>query len=409
MKKLVCAALALAFLLAWPAGRAFAALLPAPQSALRSQTAQEYVFNVESPLIASYETQRTERLAALRKTATDAQIAASGYASLLFPAGLLCEASAEGGAFVPVRLYPPAQTEIALSLTADVLPALAAAGQYRNEAFSFSLRFTGAADTDVGYVALSDPGEAFCFSCPASRYIEYRLPDGADNGRNPSFLFGEPGAPLRLADPVKPGWLFDGWQTADGAYVETVPTDLPHVVLTARFTPRTYRITYVLTTREGFFTRVPNDANPKQYTCGEETPLYDLPPAIGSLTAPKDYVFRGWYETPDYSGDPVTAIPPERTGDVILYAKWLTEDEALAEDVALAGWGDLNEDGKVTAADARLALRSAVGLETLPDALIARADFARLGTLNAGCARTLLRVAVGLETMPEVLKAYGRI
>lgn len=61
--------------------------------------------------------------------------------------------------------------------------------------------------------------------------------------------------------------------------------------------------------------------------------------------------------------------------------------------------GDVNLDGRVTAADARLALRRAVGLETYAeDSVQFRAgDVTRDGRITAADARRILRGAVGLE------------
>ena len=63
--------------------------------------------------------------------------------------------------------------------------------------------------------------------------------------------------------------------------------------------------------------------------------------------------------------------------------------------------GDLNKDGKINAADARLALRLSVKLETLEglDIPFEVADVDFDGNIKASDARTLLRVAVALETL----------
>ena len=61
--------------------------------------------------------------------------------------------------------------------------------------------------------------------------------------------------------------------------------------------------------------------------------------------------------------------------------------------------GDVDDDGAVTAADARLALRAAVSLETIEKggkAFIC-ADTDEDGTITASDARTILRIAVGLK------------
>lgn len=39
------------------------------------------------------------------------------------------------------------------------------------------------------------------------------------------------------------------------------------------------------------------------------------------------YIFDGWYESPDYSGSPVTSIPATSTGDKEYWAKWLVRVE----------------------------------------------------------------------------------
>lgn len=59
--------------------------------------------------------------------------------------------------------------------------------------------------------------------------------------------------------------------------------------------------------------------------------------------------------------------------------------------------GDINSDGRVTAADARLALRAAAKLETLQDNAFLAADVDFDGKTSASDARKILRVAAGLE------------
>ncbi len=58
--------------------------------------------------------------------------------------------------------------------------------------------------------------------------------------------------------------------------------------------------------------------------------------------------------------------------------------------------GDLDGDGQLTAGDARIALRIAVGLEQASDALRRRADVDLDGGVTAADARLILRAAVGL-------------
>ncbi|MBR5409465.1 MAG: metallophosphoesterase [Clostridia bacterium] len=70
--------------------------------------------------------------------------------------------------------------------------------------------------------------------------------------------------------------------------------------------------------------------------------------------------------------------------------------------------GDLNEDGQITAADARLSLRAAVGLDPLSELLKIIGDADRDYSLTAADARKILRAAVGLETIePEWVTVYA--
>lgn len=59
--------------------------------------------------------------------------------------------------------------------------------------------------------------------------------------------------------------------------------------------------------------------------------------------------------------------------------------------------GDVDGDGKVTSADARLALRAAVGLEGLNETQKAAADVDGDGKITAADAREILRKSVGID------------
>ena len=71
--------------------------------------------------------------------------------------------------------------------------------------------------------------------------------------------------------------------------------------------------------------------------------------------------------------------------------------------------GDADGSGDVTAADARLVLRAAVGLETLPDADFIYADVVPDGLLTAADARMILRAAVGLESLSAPAAPAGDV
>ena len=61
-------------------------------------------------------------------------------------------------------------------------------------------------------------------------------------------------------------------------------------------------------------------------------------------------------------------------------------------------YGDINDDGFVTAEDARMALRFAVGLEFPTKLMAIAADVDNDDFITAQDARLILRFAVGLDT-----------
>ena len=63
--------------------------------------------------------------------------------------------------------------------------------------------------------------------------------------------------------------------------------------------------------------------------------------------------------------------------------------------------GDVNGDGRITSADARLALRAAVSLETLDAVQLLSADANGDGKVTSADARLILRVAVGLDSFEK--------
>ena len=61
--------------------------------------------------------------------------------------------------------------------------------------------------------------------------------------------------------------------------------------------------------------------------------------------------------------------------------------------------GDVDGNGTVTAADARLALRASVSLEVLDEKQLLSADVDGIAGVTAADARLILRASVGLETL----------
>ena len=71
--------------------------------------------------------------------------------------------------------------------------------------------------------------------------------------------------------------------------------------------------------------------------------------------------------------------------------------------------GDINLDGKITASDARLALRYSVKLDTLTNEQKVAANVNRDKTINAADARTILRASVDLEKIFPEYVYYGKL
>ena len=52
----------------------------------------------------------------------------------------------------------------------------------------------------------------------------------------------------------------------------------------------------------------------------------ETPPAINDPAAREGFTFVGWYDNPEFTGDPITEIPTNYRGDIIIYAKWIANN-----------------------------------------------------------------------------------
>ena len=227
------------------------------------------------------------------------------------------------------------------------------------------------------------------------------------------------GVPVRLSSPAendiplpvpeRHGYIFDGWSASDEKRISSIPAEAEEITLTAHFIPRSYEINYVLTTNITYpFGRADNSSNPVSYTVGTGTRLYSIKSPVAGFT------FGGWYSSADLSGESITEIDSHQTGDKLLYAKWIS-DEQLEHEKYLQRMqyisdnhlGDPDGDGKITAADARYVLRAAVGLEENNYETLKRADYFGTNRISAENARITLRVAVGLDDLYAILLENG--
>lgn len=374
--------------------------------------------------VAEVEAVRKAYLQELLKTRTIEEIADSNGAWLLHETLVFCEASPDGAEWYAVKSFAPTAGKAELSLFGDVLPAMDRGGadlSRRVYGFDYSLRLVTASDdydpqSDGEIFACSVPTEALSFRCPAFTFLDCEIPEDASMPADFSAFMPYPNeAEIALPYPTRPGYFFAGWLQWNGGYTETAPAGSRHFRATAQWDARTYAVNYVLSTVDNpafsySFGRADNGSNPTAHTVGDSETLYDIKSPVGG------YAFDGWYLSKDFSGEKLTFIPEATIGDLILYAKWITFEELearrQAEREAYArskGYGDLDDDGSITPADARLALRASVYLEKLPQQALERADLFATGIITPATARTILRVAVGLDSLYIVLYNSGII
>lgn len=146
--------------------------------------------------------------------------------------------------------------------------------------------------------------------------------------------------------------------------------------------------------------------NGTMLSVGDSVVLREITHSVTPVIAPEGCVFAGWNTRPDGSGDlyrsgdevPVT----EKT--TVFYAQWKTKNAVPSrptEEDACYSLGDIDLDGNVSSADARLALRASVDLQNLDTLLRQLADADGDDTVSSADARLILRAAVKLESLPQ--------
>lgn len=366
----------------------------------------------------------TDRIVTISYTA-GTEILSSDDPWLLREIVVFCEVSADGKKWVTMKTLSGQSGTFELSLMEEILPALEENGaELYRKIYGFDYRIHLVTVTDnvspdgaKRLLALSDPSEAVVFHCPEFSYIDCSIPADAEMEKDfTAFSYYPDEREVTLPYPTRPGYFFAGWLKSNGGYTETVPSGVRYFRVVAQWDPRTYAVNYVLSTVDDprfsyTFGRANNTANPTTHTVGAGETLYDLKSPVGG------FAFDGWYLTEDFSGERLRFIPPELIGDLILYAKWITFEDLEARQAAeneekarRTKYGDLDDDGSITASDARLTLRLAVGLESgLPVERQQRADIFDTGIVTSANARTILRISVGLDSLYETLKNSGII
>ena len=142
--------------------------------------------------------------------------------------------------------------------------------------------------------------------------INYNLNGGENDTANPKKYNVETQSRV-LAVPKKVGYSFGGWY-ANKDFTGKQVTEISKgstkdVNLYAKWNLIDYIITYNLDGGEN------NNANPVEYNVETQATTLAEPKKTG-------YIFDGWYESKDFTGNKVTEIPQGSIGDIKLYAKW---------------------------------------------------------------------------------------
>ena len=414
-KKIICLFLCAFFLFSLPVptqAKVYISDAVSPEIVSFSEADGTLTFNIDTLEASQYEQARLALYSGLKDTYTDEQLSDNGFSYLLNEIKLICEISADGKSWYSVKTADADTDILTLSVSEEALPCLNANGVDLKEiwnGFELQIRFLISNSNyefsaQQDYFVRSSPTGAVKTEVSQFGYIDYSLPEKTDNSLNPVFFSYPLTEDIVLGNPVRDGYTFDGWENENGQNINRLSSQTRYASLTAKWLPKTYKINYVITTHSQHnFSGTNNTMNPKKYTPENAEEIKDL------VSPVKGFVFEGWFDNPEFKGKKITEIPKGSSGDVVLYALWLTNEEKELYDIKQAFWGDLNGDYQVTSADARIALRAAVGLEKLPADVIARADFNRHGKLTSGDARTLLRIAVGLENLADILKSYNLI
>ena len=105
----------------------------------------------------------------------------------------------------------------------------------------------------------------------------------------------------------------------------------------------------------------------------------------------------------------VSIVTMAETASVYDETESVTEEIYTDSDVVIefdaTKFGDINQDGKISASDARMLLRCAANLEKVTPYILTYGDFSRDGKITAYDARTALRVAAHLDKLDCIL--YG--
>lgn len=120
------------------------------------------------------------------------------------------------------------------------------------------------------------------------------------------------------------GFDFAGWYdnaACNGTQVESIPsTALGDKVFYAKWTPIAFNISYNLGA-DANGNMPPSNMNLSSFEEYKSGSVFNLP-AASAMNWP-GHIFAGWYDNPEFDGDPITCLAEDAHGDQTFYAKWL--------------------------------------------------------------------------------------
>lgn len=151
-----------------------------------------------------------------------------------------------------------------------------------------------------------------------TKSINYELYGGTLAEGAPTYYAVGEGIPAdNMPTATKDYHDFAGWYDSadEGAAQITAiaPDATDYITLHARYTPKTYSITYMVDGTQN------TTLAPKNYTYGTGVAKQNMPAA----PVKQNYEFDAWYTEPDGEGTKVESIPDSKYGDITLYAHYM--------------------------------------------------------------------------------------
>lgn len=148
--------------------------------------------------------------------------------------------------------------------------------------------------------------------------IFYHLDDGINHPNNPN-IYQESSLPITLLNPTKEGYEFLGWfmnSDYSGEKITVLSVGFKQdITLYAKWQKIIiYQIDYIL---DG---GINHSQNPTQFSAK------DLPITLKNPTK-EGFIFIGWFESVDFTGEKIEVISKDYHDDIILYAYFMSASE----------------------------------------------------------------------------------